>query len=103
MHADRDLVVVDKPAGMPGVPDQPGARGTMADCARTPLLAMGRGPDTPLDAVRRLDRDTSGLAVYVRGAEANGNLAARAGSRRFASARRRTRLGADGRGYQARR
>jgi RNA pseudouridylate synthase len=69
VHADRDLVVVDKPAGMPSVPDQPGARGTMADCARTLLLAMGRDPDTPLDAVRRLDRDTSGLAVYARSTE----------------------------------
>ena len=51
VHADPQLVVVDKPAGMPSVP------------ARTPLdppdvaarLAAAYGP---LEAVHRLDRDT---------------------------------------------
>ncbi len=41
VHADRDLVVVDKPAGMPGFSDQTGAMVTMADRART-LLRGGR-------------------------------------------------------------
>ena len=59
VHADPQLVVVDKPAGMPSVP------------ARTPLdppdvaarLAAAYGP---LEAVHRLDRDTSGLLVLAR-------------------------------------
>jgi 23S rRNA pseudouridine1911/1915/1917 synthase len=76
VYADRDLVVVDKPAGMLSVPDQPGAKGTLADYARTLLRATGRGPDAPLDAVHRLDRETSGLMVYARSAEAKRKLAA---------------------------
>ena len=57
--ADDELVVVDKPSGMPSVP------------ARTPLDP----PDVatvlvarfgPLEAVHRLDRDTSGLLVLAR-------------------------------------
>jgi tRNA pseudouridine32 synthase/23S rRNA pseudouridine746 synthase len=56
---DEHIVVVDKPAGMPSVP------------ARTPLdppsvverLAAGIGA---VEAVHRLDRDTSGLLVLAR-------------------------------------
>lgn len=59
VFADPDLIVVDKPAGMPSVP------------ARTPLdppsvashLHAGFGG---LEAVHRLDRDTSGLLVLAR-------------------------------------
>jgi 23S rRNA pseudouridine1911/1915/1917 synthase len=76
VHADRDLVVVDKPAGMLSVPDHPGTKGTLADFARTLLRATGRGPDAPLDVVHRLDRDTSGLMVFARSAEAKRKLAA---------------------------
>ena len=65
--ADADLVVVDKPPGMPSVP------------ARTPLdppdvatvLAVTHGP---LEAVHRLDRDTSGLLVLARSREARARL-----------------------------
>jgi 23S rRNA-/tRNA-specific pseudouridylate synthase len=65
--ADDDLVVVDKPPGMPSVP------------ARTPLdppdvatvLAATHGP---LEAVHRLDRDTSGLLVLARSREARARL-----------------------------
>jgi tRNA pseudouridine32 synthase/23S rRNA pseudouridine746 synthase len=60
VFADEAIVVVDKPSGMPSVP------------ARTPLdppavavrLAAMLGP---LEAVHRLDRDTSGLLVLARG------------------------------------
>ena len=59
MFIDEEVVVVDKPAGMPSVP------------ARTPLdppsvverLAAGVGA---VEAVHRLDRDTSGLLVLAR-------------------------------------
>jgi len=76
VHVDRDVAVVDKPAGMLSVPDEPGTKGTLADFARTLLRAMGRGPDTPLDVVHRLDRDTSGLMVFARNADAKRKLAA---------------------------
>ncbi len=60
VFADDAIVVVDKPSGMPSVP------------ARTPLdppavavrLAATFGP---VEAVHRLDRDTSGLLVLARG------------------------------------
>ena len=67
VFADDHLIVVDKPAGMPSVP------------ARTPLdppcvasrLRAGFGP---LEAVHRLDRDTSGLLVLARSALARAAL-----------------------------
>lgn len=57
--ADAHVVVVDKPPGMPSVP------------ARTPLdppavATMLRDDYGPLEAVHRLDRDTSGLLVLSR-------------------------------------
>ena len=63
VFADAHLIIVDKPAGTPSVP------------ARTPLdppcvaavLAAAFGP---LEAVHRLDRDTSGLLVLARTAAA---------------------------------
>jgi len=59
LFADADLIVVDKPAGMPSVP------------ARTPLdppCVAWRLRDAygPLEAAHRLDRDTSGLLVLAR-------------------------------------
>jgi 23S rRNA-/tRNA-specific pseudouridylate synthase len=59
VFADADLVVVDKPAGIPSVP------------ARTPLdppavATRLVGEFGPLEAVHRLDRDTSGLLVLAR-------------------------------------
>ena len=65
--SDNEIVVVDKPSGMPSVP------------ARTPLdppdvaavLAASCGP---LEAAHRLDRDTSGLLVLARSREARSRL-----------------------------
>jgi tRNA pseudouridine32 synthase/23S rRNA pseudouridine746 synthase len=59
VFADAELVVVDKPAGMPSVP------------ARTPLdppavAARLAGEFGLLEAAHRLDRDTSGLLVLAR-------------------------------------
>ena len=67
LFADEDLVVVDKPAGMPSVP------------ARTPLdppcvavvLARQFGF---LEPVHRLDRDTSGILVLARSPAARASL-----------------------------
>lgn len=59
VFADADVVVVDKPAGMPSVP------------ARTPddppaVAVVLRAEWGALEAVHRLDRDTSGLLVLAR-------------------------------------
>ena len=67
VFADADLVVVDKPAGIPSVP------------ARTPLdppavAARLVGEFGPLEAVHRLDRDTSGLLVLARTSAARAAL-----------------------------
>jgi 23S rRNA pseudouridine1911/1915/1917 synthase len=77
VHYDRDVVVVDKPAGMLSVADEPGNRDTLAEHARTLLRRIaGREGDVGLGVVHRLDRDTSGLMVFTRTAEAKRVLAA---------------------------
>jgi 23S rRNA pseudouridine1911/1915/1917 synthase len=77
VFSDRDLVVVDKPAGMLSVADEAGNRDTLADYTRTLLRRTGsQGVDAKLGVVHRLDRDTSGLMVFARTAHAKGALAA---------------------------
>lgn len=67
VHADDDLVVVDKPSGMPSVP----ARTSLdpPDVARVLATAYPW-----LEAAHRLDRDTSGLLVLARSREIRGLL-----------------------------
>ena len=77
VHADRDIVIIDKPAGMLSVTDETGTNETIADYARTLLRRMKRGVDVPLGVVHRLDRDTSGLMVFTRSADAKRRLAER--------------------------
>jgi len=82
LHADRDLVVVDKPAGLLTVADEAGNRDTLVDHLRTLLRQEGTkgrdGRDThddgPLGVVHRLDRDTSGAMVFTRSAIAKQGL-----------------------------
>ena len=74
---DRDVVVVDKPAGILSVADEPGNKETIADYTRTLLRRMGgRGLDAKLGVVHRLDKETSGLMVFTRTADAKRKLAA---------------------------
>jgi 23S rRNA pseudouridine1911/1915/1917 synthase len=67
VHADRDLVVVRKPAGIATAPFERGERDTLVDLARITLrrLEGGRG-SPPLRVVQRLDKETSGLLVFAR-------------------------------------
>jgi 23S rRNA pseudouridine1911/1915/1917 synthase len=77
VFADRDVVVVDKPAGILSVADEPGNKETLAQHARTMLRGMGgRASDSALGVVHRLDKDTSGLMVFARTAAAKRLLAA---------------------------
>jgi tRNA pseudouridine32 synthase/23S rRNA pseudouridine746 synthase len=67
VFADADLIVVDKPAGMPSVP------------ARTPLdppcvASHVRAAFGAVEAVHRLDRDTSGLLVLARSSQVRAAL-----------------------------
>jgi len=74
---DRDLVVVDKPPGMLTVADEPGNRDTLAEFTRTFLRRVdGSGKDAGLGVVHRLDKDTSGVMVFARTADAKRVLAA---------------------------
>jgi 23S rRNA pseudouridine1911/1915/1917 synthase len=73
---DRDVVVVDKPAGLLSVADEPGNKDTLVDHARTVLRrTAGSGDDAKLGVVHRLDKDTSGLMVFARTAAAKRSLA----------------------------
>jgi len=76
VHVDRDLVVVDKPPGMLTVADEEGNRDTLAEHTRTLLRRTGGG-DSGLGVVHRIDRDTSGLVVFTRTADAKRVLAAK--------------------------
>jgi 23S rRNA pseudouridine1911/1915/1917 synthase len=73
---DRDVVVVDKPAGMLSVADEEGNTDTLVHHTRTLLRRVGAGNDSPLGVVHRLDRDTSGVMVFTRTASALRSLAA---------------------------
>jgi 23S rRNA pseudouridine1911/1915/1917 synthase len=76
VFADRDLVVVDKPAGMLTVADEAGNKETLAEYTRTLLRRMEKaGGDAGLGVVHRLDRDTSGLVLFTRTADAKRKLA----------------------------
>ena len=77
VFADRDVVVVDKPGGMPSVP----ARTPLDPPAVAAVLAAEWGP---LEAVHRLDRDTSGLLMLARTAAARAALGRAIESRRVA-------------------
>jgi 23S rRNA pseudouridine1911/1915/1917 synthase len=72
VFSDRDIVVVDKPAGMLSVADEEGNKDTLVEYTRVLLRRLGgRGTDGGgLGVVHRLDKDTSGLMVFTRTADA---------------------------------
>ena len=65
--ADDDVVIVDKPSGMPSVP----ARSPLDPPDVAAVLAPQFGP---LEAAHRLDRDTSGLLVLARSSAVRAEL-----------------------------
>ena len=76
VFADRDVVVVDKPPGMLTVADEPGNKDTLAEHTRLLLRRAEKRAAGGLGVVHRIDRETSGLVVFTRTAEAKRNLAA---------------------------
>jgi 23S rRNA pseudouridine1911/1915/1917 synthase len=75
VHADDDVIVVDKPAGLvvhPG-PGHSGSTLVHGLLARFPELASVGEPERP-GLVHRLDRGTSGLLVVARTPEAHESL-----------------------------
>ncbi len=82
LATECDLVAVDKPAGIPVVP----ARGELPDaCLRARLE---RQLETPLWVVHRIDRDTSGVVLFARSAEAHRALSIAFEERRTAKSYR---------------
>ena len=77
VYEDDDVVVVDKPAGLVVHPGAGHATGTLVHglVARYPGLAEVGEPERP-GIVHRLDRDTSGLLVVARTADALETLGA---------------------------
>ena len=68
LFADDDLVVVDKPAGMPTVPAPDAPPGA---CVRK---VLERQMGASVWVVHRLDRDTSGVLLFARTADAHRRL-----------------------------
>lgn len=78
VYDDSFLLVVDKPAGMPVHPIEPGETGTLVNglLARYPELgSVGGDPLFPA-AVHRIDADTSGLVLVAKTNEAHRTLRA---------------------------
>jgi 23S rRNA pseudouridine1911/1915/1917 synthase len=66
VHADSDVVVLRKTAGVLTVPFERGDRDTLVALARVALRRRDAAGRVTLRAVQRLDRDTSGLVVFAR-------------------------------------
>ena len=67
LHEDRELIIVDKPAGLLSVP---GRGEHLRDC----LLSRVQEAFPTALLVHRLDRDTSGIMVFAQTAHAQRNL-----------------------------
>lgn len=71
---DRDVVVVDKPAGVLTMPYAEGDRDTLVDMTRATLRKLDKGFDPDLGVVQRLDKGTSGVLVFPRSLAAKRSL-----------------------------
>jgi 23S rRNA pseudouridine1911/1915/1917 synthase len=72
-YEDEHLLVVDKPAGLVVHPSAGHGHGTLVHGLVSRGIAGGAAPERP-GIVHRLDRDTSGLLVVTRSAEAHRGL-----------------------------
>lgn len=100
VHADDEVIVVDKPAGLVVHPGAGHRSGTLVHglLARFPELAslpvaVGSDPDRP-GIVHRLDRGTSGLMVVARTPRAYRSLVAQLAGRQVTRTYRALTLGA---------
>jgi 23S rRNA pseudouridine1911/1915/1917 synthase len=74
VYFDRDVVVVDKPAGILTMPYEEGDRDTLVDQTRATLRRLDKGFDPDLGVVQRLDKGTSGVIVFSRSLAAKRSL-----------------------------
>ena len=83
LFEDPWLVAVDKPAGLPFHETADPARPDFVSAVRRLLAARAGGRPAPyLGVHQRLDRDTSGVALFAKHPDANAGLAAAFGERR---------------------
>ncbi len=85
LYEDDDLLVIDKPAGLPvhPAPGHPGHTLVNAVLNHLPKLAREAGDLRP-GIVHRLDKDTSGLILVARNRAAQANLSAQFAARSVA-------------------
>lgn len=78
IHEDEELLILDKPAGMPSVSLKEGEEGTLAAwiLARHPAQSSVGEGSREAGLVHRLDNDTSGLVVAAKSEEAREKLKA---------------------------
>jgi len=76
VYVDRDVAVVDKPAGVLSVPFEPDDPHTLIDRVQSWLRSEERDPRGTLSAVQRLDKDTTGVLVFARTLAAQRSLKA---------------------------
>lgn len=67
IHIDEDIIVIEKPSGMPSVPGLDGKESLLDYLKR-------KYGDPCIEAVHRLDMDTSGIMVFARNPEAGNKL-----------------------------
>jgi 23S rRNA pseudouridine1911/1915/1917 synthase len=84
VYEDEDLLVVNKPAGMVVHPAPGNYQGTLVNAllGRAGRLSPGSGEDRP-GILHRLDKDTSGLLIVAKNAEAHHRLAGQLATRRI--------------------
>jgi RluA family pseudouridine synthase len=77
LFEDDALIAIDKPPGLPTVATADPARAHLVGLAATLLAARGGAAANPktLGVHQRLDRDTSGVVVFVKDPAANAGLA----------------------------
>jgi 23S rRNA pseudouridine1911/1915/1917 synthase len=71
IHEDDDILVIDKPAGLPCVPERHGGGETVVSVLADTIELV---PGQPLRVVHRIDRDTSGILVLAKTVDAQRSL-----------------------------
>lgn len=71
LHKDDAILVIDKPAGLPCVPERHGGGETVVSVLSDTIELP---PGQPLRVVHRIDRDTSGILVLAKTVEAQRGL-----------------------------